>query len=120
MAKHLFLEGPIQSGKSTLIKNCLREFGGTPGGFSCKRYLDESGSIRAFGLVSPTDFDVDGVYDPQIHGDPEPCGFGGDGTGQACSECGGPRRSGSEGSSGCGQAAGVSRRPPGELAAVHV
>ncbi|MBQ1400956.1 MAG: hypothetical protein IIY99_01265 [Firmicutes bacterium] len=71
MAKHLFLEGPIQSGKSTLIKNCLREFGGTPGGFSCKRYLDESGSIRAFGLVSPTDFDVDGVYDPQIHGDPD-------------------------------------------------
>ena len=71
MAKHLFLEGPIQSGKSTLIKNCLQEFGVTLGGFSCKRYLDENGSIRAFGLVSPTDFDVDGVYDPQIHGDPD-------------------------------------------------
>ena len=71
MTKHLFLEGPIQSGKSTLIKNCLREFTGTLGGFSCKRYLDENGSIRAFGLVSPTDYDVDGVYDPQIHGDPD-------------------------------------------------
>ena len=71
MTKHLFLEGPIQSGKSTLIKNCLREFTGTLGGFSCKRYLDENGSIRAFGLVSPADFDVDGIYDPQVHGDPD-------------------------------------------------
>ena len=64
MTKHLFLEGPIQSGKSTLIKNCLREFEGTLGGFSCKRYRDENGNVCAFGLVKPTDFDVDGIYDP--------------------------------------------------------
>ena len=65
MAKHLFLEGPIQSGKSTLIKNCLREFEGTLGGFSCKRYRDDGGNVCAFGLVSPTDFDVDDIYDPE-------------------------------------------------------
>lgn len=69
--KHLFLEGPIRSGKSTLIKSCLKEFSGTLGGFSCKRYRDGSGDIRAFGLTGPDDFDVDGLYDPAACGDPE-------------------------------------------------
>lgn len=71
MAKHLFLEGPVRSGKSTLIKKCLRGFNGTLGGFSCKRYLDEEGGIRAFGLVSPDDFDVECLYDPEVCGDPD-------------------------------------------------
>ena len=69
--KHLFLEGPIRSGKSTLIKSCLKEFKGSLGGFSCKRYRDGSGDIRAFGLTGPDDFDVDGLYDPAVCGDPE-------------------------------------------------
>ena len=71
MPKHLFLEGPIRSGKSTLIKKCLASCNITPGGFSCKRYLDDTGSIRAFGLVDPADQEVDGVYDPALHGDPD-------------------------------------------------
>jgi len=57
--KHLFLEGPIQTGKSTLILECLREMQMLPrlGGFCSIRLLDEDGEAVAYRLSGPeTDF----------------------------------------------------------------
>ena len=79
MTKHLFLEGPVRSGKSTVIKSALADWAEERGvalrdilgGFSCKRYLDSNGDICCFGLVPPYDLEVDGLFDPEKQGDPD-------------------------------------------------
>ena len=57
--KHLFLEGPIQTGKSTLIRKALKPYLAsapccTIGGFASQRLTDPSGSTRAF-RIAPAD-----------------------------------------------------------------
>lgn len=43
MIRHLFLEGAIQSGKSTLLRKMLQPYMGSVGGFASQRLLDDSG-----------------------------------------------------------------------------
>lgn len=48
MAKHFFFEGLIQDGKSTLIRELIRDYLPQIGGFSCQRLLDDS--LRTVGF----------------------------------------------------------------------
>ena len=47
----LFIEGPIQTGKSTLIRTCLGEHLAQCGGFTSQRLIDASGKTRGFRLA---------------------------------------------------------------------
>ena len=51
MPKHLFIEGPIQEGKSTLIRRMLSGRLDEVGGFSSQRLLNESGTTVGFRIV---------------------------------------------------------------------
>lgn len=57
MSKILFLEGPIQTGKSTLIREVLGSHLQECGGFASQRLVDASGQTRGFriGPASTTD-----------------------------------------------------------------
>lgn len=48
----LFLEGPIQTGKSTLIRKCLGAHIADCGGFTSQRLIDAGGQTKGFRLVS--------------------------------------------------------------------
>ena len=48
----LFLEGPIQTGKSTLIRKCLGPHIADCGGFTSQRLVDAGGRTKGFRLVS--------------------------------------------------------------------
>lgn len=48
MAHHLFLEGPVQSGKSTLLRRLLLPYMDKVGGFTSQRLLDVEGRTKAF------------------------------------------------------------------------
>lgn len=48
--KILFLEGPIQTGKSTLIRACLGEHLSECGGFTSQRLIGPDGNTRGFRL----------------------------------------------------------------------
>lgn len=48
MNRILFLEGPIQTGKSTLIREVLGDHLRECGGFTSQRLIDESGQTRGF------------------------------------------------------------------------
>lgn len=48
MIRHLFLEGRIQSGKSTLLRKKLQPYMDSIGGFASQRLLDDSGSTIGF------------------------------------------------------------------------
>ena len=50
MKKILFLEGPVQTGKSTLIRTLLGDHLSGCGGFSSQRLIDAGGSTRGFRL----------------------------------------------------------------------
>ena len=50
MRKILFLEGPIQTGKSTLIRTVLGDHLPACGGFTSQRLIDAAGSTRGFRL----------------------------------------------------------------------
>ena len=47
----LFLEGPIQTGKSTLIRKCLGAHIADCGGFTSQRLIDADGQTKGFRLV---------------------------------------------------------------------
>jgi len=51
MKKHLFLEGPIQDGKSTLIRKIIKDYLPQVGGFSSQRLLNDSGETVGFRLA---------------------------------------------------------------------
>jgi nucleoside-triphosphatase THEP1 len=51
MKKHLFLEGPIQEGKSTLIRKLIKANLTQIGGFSSQRLLDDSGKTVGFRIT---------------------------------------------------------------------
>jgi nucleoside-triphosphatase len=51
MKKHLFLEGPIQEGKSTLIRKLIRDNLPWVGGFSSQRLLGDSGETVGFRIT---------------------------------------------------------------------
>lgn len=66
MKKILFLEGPIQTGKSTLIRTCLGDFLSECGGFTSQRLLDPDGAIKGFRLcpaASPLTARDEGITD---------------------------------------------------------
>lgn len=50
MSHNLFLEGPIQTGKSTLIRQALGDELGRCGGFACQRLTDAGGNTLGFRL----------------------------------------------------------------------
>lgn len=56
MNKHLFLEGPIQTGKSTLLRRCLAPYRKLLGGFSVQRLLAPDGSVMAYRMTSAGNF----------------------------------------------------------------
>ncbi|MDD3167846.1 MAG: nucleoside-triphosphatase [Eubacteriales bacterium] len=51
MNRHLFLEGPVGEGKSTLIRMLIKDHLPFIGGFSSQRLLNESGVTAGFRLV---------------------------------------------------------------------
>lgn len=52
MYRHLFLEGPIQKGKSTLLRELLAPYMNEVGGFTSQRLLDSEGETVAFRIGS--------------------------------------------------------------------
>lgn len=69
--KHIFLEGPVRIGKSTAIRECLTPYVDRLGGIACRRYVDENGIPKAYGLIRPDDMLIESEYCPKIHGDPD-------------------------------------------------
>lgn len=69
--KHIFIEGKIQAGKSTVIRECMAPYKNVIGGISCKRYIDEYGVPKAYGLAVPKDLNLNGRYSQDLHGNPE-------------------------------------------------
>lgn len=55
---HLFIEGPIRTGKSSLIRTCLKPYIQSVGGFSCQRMLSDTGTIVGYRLAPPSDLRV--------------------------------------------------------------
>lgn len=53
MKKYLFLEGPIQEGKSTLIRSLIKDRIPQIGGFSSQRLLNDSGKTVGFRIAPP-------------------------------------------------------------------
>jgi len=51
MKKHFFLEGPIQEGKSTLIRKIIKDHLHRVGGFSSQRLLNDCGETVGFRLA---------------------------------------------------------------------
>lgn len=69
MAKHLFLEGPIQIGKSTLLRQLLAPYASQIAGFSSQRLTDFSGDTIAFRIVSAQDFRLTMPYEEAVKSD---------------------------------------------------
>ena len=65
--KNIFLEGPIQTGKSTFIRKVLKEIFGPDldgvAGFTSQRLTDPDGNLRGFRLA-PAAADLSVVADP--------------------------------------------------------
>ncbi len=51
MKKSLFITGPIQTGKSTMLQHVLEPYGALTGGFISQRLMDETGKTRGFRLT---------------------------------------------------------------------
>jgi len=67
MKKHLFLEGPIQEGKSTLIRSLIRDRIPQIGGFSSQRLLDERGNTVGFRVAPPEEaLALTAKYSPEL------------------------------------------------------
>lgn len=60
--KHLFLEGPVRTGKSTLIRECIASYRDEIGGFCCVRLLDDAGDIVGYRLAPADHVPVDEKY----------------------------------------------------------
>ena len=72
MKKIFFLEGPIQTGKSTLIRTCLGEHLPECGGFTSQRLIGPGGTTRGFRLcpaASPLTAPNCGIADGGISGE---------------------------------------------------
>lgn len=69
--RHIFLEGPVRIGKSTAIRECLTPYVDSLGGIASRRYIDENGTPKAYGLIRPDDMLIESEYRPKIHGDPD-------------------------------------------------
>lgn len=54
--KHLFLEGPIQTGKSTLLRRCLAPYRDRLGGFSSQRLVRPGEPPAAYRITEADDF----------------------------------------------------------------
>ncbi|MGI6721147.1 MAG: nucleoside-triphosphatase [Anaerovoracaceae bacterium] len=54
--KHLFIDGPIQSGKSTLLRQCLAPYRDILGGFSSQRLTYEGQIPAAYRITEAGDF----------------------------------------------------------------
>ncbi|MBQ6583034.1 MAG: hypothetical protein IJH77_04310 [Mogibacterium sp.] len=66
--KHLFLEGPIQIGKSTLLRQFLLTYRNRLGGFSSQRLLDAEGNVQGYRITDVQDFCLEQPYDPSLPG----------------------------------------------------
>lgn len=64
---HLFLEGPVQTGKSTLIRECIKPHIHKVGGFSCQR-LWQGGIPCGYRITSPRELQLDAPYSPDLSG----------------------------------------------------
>ena len=72
MTKILFLEGPIQTGKSTLIRACLGDHLSECGGFTSQRLIGPDGNTRGFRLCpasAPLTAPAEGIADEDIAGE---------------------------------------------------
>lgn len=58
---HLFLEGPVKTGKSTLIRDCIAPYIDQIGGFSSQR-LWRDGSPCGYRLAQADELDLDAAY----------------------------------------------------------
>ena len=70
--KILFLEGPIQTGKSTLIRACLGDHLSECGGFTSQRLIGPDGNTRGFRLCpasAPLTAPVEGIAGEDIAGE---------------------------------------------------
>lgn len=57
---NFFIEGPIQTGKSTIIRRCLSDYKGVLGGFSSQRIRKKNtGEVLGFSLMPASDFRVE-------------------------------------------------------------
>mgnify|MGYP001210683387 CR=1 FL=1 len=66
MPKHLFLEGPVQTGKSTLLRKYLIPYKDLLGGFCSQRLLDDKKEAVAYRITGPEDLDVEIPYSPGL------------------------------------------------------
>lgn len=64
MYRHFFLEGPIQTGKSTLLKMLLQPHINDVAGFSCQRLTDKNGNTVAFRLGHADNTPLTAPYSP--------------------------------------------------------
>jgi Predicted nucleotide kinase len=63
---HLFLEGPVRTGKSTLLLECIFSCREYAGGFCCIRLTDTDGNIRGFRLAPPDTDYREQLYDGSL------------------------------------------------------
>ena len=66
--KQIFLQGPIQTGKSTLLRRCLLPYRHLLGGFSSQRLLNREGDLMGFRITSARDFALTRPYTPGLPG----------------------------------------------------
>lgn len=65
--KHFFLEGPIQEGKSTLIRKMIKNHLAEIGGFSSQRLLNHSGKTVGFRIAPASEaIDLTRQYSPAL------------------------------------------------------
>jgi nucleoside-triphosphatase len=67
MKKHFFIEGPIQEGKSTLIRGLIKEHLTQVGGFSSQRLFNDDGETVGFRIVPAAEaMDLTMKYSPEL------------------------------------------------------
>lgn len=67
--RHLFLEGAVQEGKSTLIRRLIQPFLDQTGGFSSQRLLDGGGETVGFRIVPVSEaLELTREYQPDLTG----------------------------------------------------
>lgn len=64
---HLFLEGPVKTGKSTLLRQCIEPYIEKTGGFSSQR-LWQDGRPCGYRLVPAENLRLDQPYEPGLPG----------------------------------------------------
>ncbi|MEG0157688.1 MAG: nucleoside-triphosphatase, partial [Anaerovoracaceae bacterium] len=65
--KHLFFEGPMKEGKSTYIRQLIKDKLNLCGGFASQRLLDEEGAIVGYRVVPAKEaLEIERVYTPDL------------------------------------------------------